>query len=273
MNEAARQKATGKFITLTGGITHYDEAGADTAKTIILIHGYSVPYYIWDNIYDSLLQQGFHVIKYDSFGRGYSDRPEVDYTPAFYRQQLFDLITALEIKKPVTLAGVSFGGAVLADFAAHYPALVDKLILVDPVFNFRHAGFSQFVDNYKLALNHEKQAAGQYSDLKHPERFPGWTDKYKVQMQYKGFRHALISTNFNYPEDSIKNNYRVLYTQHKNILLVWGKDDNTVPFRFSDSLRSILQVKFLPVDDAGHLPFLEQPAIVAPAIISFLKAT
>jgi hypothetical protein len=46
-------------------------------------------------------------------------------------------------------------------------------------------------------------------DFKYPQQFPGWVDKYKVQMQYKGFRHALISTRNNYSKDSIISNYRV----------------------------------------------------------------
>ena len=271
MDEKARNNTTGKFVSLTDGVTHYEDSSTNGGKTIIFIHGFSVPYYIWDNIYDSLLQQGFHVIKYDEFGRGYSDRPNIDYTPEVYRRQLFDLIKALKIKTPVSLAAVSFGGAVAADFTVHYPDLIDKLILVDPVYNFKRAGFSPFIDNYKMALRHEKQASGQYEDFKYPERFPGWADRYKVQMQYEGFRHSLVSTSHHYTEDIIKNNYRLLNEKHKNILLIWGREDQTVPFAFSDSLRTILKTNFLPVNDAGHLPFLEQPAIVNKEIVSFLK--
>ena len=131
LNDAVRKNATGKFVALSDGITHYDEAGADTAKTIVLVHGYSVPAYIWNPVFDSLVKAGFHVIKYDEFGRGYSDRPDVDYSPEFYRKQLFELINVLKPKMPVSLAGVSFGGAIVGDFAVNHPNLVDKLILVD----------------------------------------------------------------------------------------------------------------------------------------------
>jgi hypothetical protein len=74
MNETARKNASGKFIQLTAGITHYEEDGADSSKVVILVHGFSVPYHIWDGTYDSLVQAGFHVIRYDEFGRGFSDR-------------------------------------------------------------------------------------------------------------------------------------------------------------------------------------------------------
>jgi pimeloyl-ACP methyl ester carboxylesterase len=271
MNEAARKNASGKFIQLTGGITHYEQGGADSAKAVILVHGFSVPYHIWDGTYDSLVQAGFHVIRYDELGRGFSDRPDVDYDPVLYRTQLHDLITSLKLQTPVSLAGVSFGGAVVSDFVVHYPQLIDKIILVDPVYSFGKIDAPEIIANYKMAIEHEKQASGQLEDFKYPEQFPGWVDKYKVQMQYKGFRHALISTRNNYSKDSIISNYQVLGSLRKKILLIWGREDQTVPFEFSDSLRKILPVEFFPVDDARHLPYLEKPLLVNQKIISFLK--
>ena len=271
MNETARKNIGGQFIKLTGGITHYQSDGADTGKTIILVHGFSVPYYIWDGTYDSLAKEGFHVIRYDAFGRGFSDRPNVVYDHTLYRTQLFDLITSLKLQTPVSLAGVSFGGAVVADFAVHYPQLIDKIILLDPVYAFGNMDDPEIIANYKMAINHEKQATGQLEDFKYPERFPAWVDKYKVQMKYKGFRHALISTRNNYSKDTIISNYQILGSLRKKILLIWGREDETVPFQYSDSLRKILTADFFPVDDVRHLPYLEKPALVNQKIISFLK--
>jgi pimeloyl-ACP methyl ester carboxylesterase len=57
----------------------------------------------------------------------------------------------------------------------------------------------------------------------------------------------------------------------KKILLIWGKEDQTIPFHFSDSVRKRVEVDFFPVDDARHLPHLEKPALVNQKIISFLK--
>ena len=271
MNAAARKNIGGQFIELTGGITHYESGGVDTGKVIILVHGFSVPYYIWNGTYDSLIKAGFHVIRYDDFGRGFSDRLNNVYDPVLYRTQLHDLITSLKLQTPVSLAGVSFGGAIVSDFAAHYPQLVDKIILIDPVYRFGKIDAPEMIANYKMAIDHEKQAKGQLDDFKYPEQFPGWVDKYKVQMQYKGFRHALISTRNNYSPDTIISNYKALGGLQKKILLIWGREDQTVPFQYSDSLRKIVPVDFFPVDDARHLPYLEKPTLVNQKIISFLK--
>ena len=271
MNDEARKNVPGQFIKLTDGITHYESGGPDTGRSVILVHGFSVPYYIWDATYDSLVQNGLHVIRYDLFGRGYSDRPNVKYDLAFYRKQLYDLIISLKLKTPVNLAGLSFGGPVVTDFAVNHPGLVDKLILVDPVYFGTSLDKSEFVANYEMALNHQKQASGQLEDVKYPDKFPGWVDKYKVQMQYKGFRHALISTRKHCFGDLTVLNYKRLDSLKKKVLLIWGKEDITVPFHFSDSLKKILSRDFLAVDDARHLPHLEKPELVNQKIISFLK--
>lgn len=90
-------------------------------------------------------------------------------------------------------------------------------------------------------------------------------------MKYKGFRHALISTMMNYPGDSIIANYRKIETLQKKVLLIWGKEDQTVTYDFSDSLKQQLHVDFLSVEDSRHLPHLEKPLLVNQKIISFLK--
>ena len=81
----------------------------------------------------------------------------------------------------------------------------------------------------------------------------------------------MISTRNNYSADSIISNYHMLSGLQKKILLIWGREDETVSFQYSDSLRKILPVDFFPVDDARHLPYLEKPALVNQKILSFMK--
>ena len=71
----------------------------------------------------------------------------------------------------------------------------------------------------------------------------------------------------------IISNYDQLGSLQKKVLLIWGKEDLSVPFRFSDSIRKRVSVDFFPVEDARHLPHLEKPQLVNQKIISFLKET
>jgi pimeloyl-ACP methyl ester carboxylesterase len=269
----ARKNVEGSFIQLSDGITHYELAGPDTGKLIVLVHGFSVPYYIWDSTFSKLVQEGFRVLRYDEFGRGYSDRPGKKYSASLYRQQLYELLAKLHMNAVYAIAGLSFGGPVVTDFVIHYPRMVSKVILIDPAYpgDF-DISWPESIVRYQMAVSPGDRVNGQWTDLKYPAHFPQWGEQYKVQMQYKGFRDALVSTFFYYaPEGGIRENYKALDSLHKPVLLVWGKEDKTVPYKFSDSLRMILRTEYLPVEDAAHLPQMEKPALVNEKIISFLN--
>src|SRR5258706_14523512 len=79
LGAAARSRAPGRFVALGDGMTHYDVSGPDSGQRVVLVHGFSTPYYIWDSTVAALAAAGFRVARYDEFGRGYSDRPVVDY--------------------------------------------------------------------------------------------------------------------------------------------------------------------------------------------------
>jgi pimeloyl-ACP methyl ester carboxylesterase len=244
--------------------------GPDTGRVVILAHGFSVPYYIWDGTYEYLVKQGFRVLRYDMFGRGYSDRPDVVYDQGVYQKQLLDLITQLHLKTPVSIAGVSFGGLVVTSFACKYPEMISKVILVDPVYASAKPDGPEFYARYKEATHPDDRINGQLSDFKYPQRHPGWTDKYRVQMQYKGFRNAIVSTQYHIAYNG-KSTNACLNAAHKPVLLIWGKSDHTLPIKYSDSIRSVLKVEFFPVDDAAHLPHIEQADKVNTKIAAFLR--
>ena len=89
LNEATRASAPGSFVQLSDGCTHYelgnsllpagapfgDNKGKGVRAPVVLVHGFSVPYFIWDPTFEFLTKSGFRVLRYDLFGRGYSDRP------------------------------------------------------------------------------------------------------------------------------------------------------------------------------------------------------
>jgi pimeloyl-ACP methyl ester carboxylesterase len=56
----------------------------------VLIPGFSVPYVIWDPTFEDLVEKGFRVLRYDLFGRGYSDRPDAIYDLELFDRQLMN---------------------------------------------------------------------------------------------------------------------------------------------------------------------------------------
>ena len=98
------------FVSLSEGVTYYRLANGETCTTAdVLVHGFSVPSYIWDPTYDFLASKGRCVVTLDLYGRGFSDNPDVAYTDELFATQVLDLLDHLKIKK-ATLLGLSNGG-------------------------------------------------------------------------------------------------------------------------------------------------------------------
>ena len=85
----------GEFIQLPDGVTYYQLEVSANGPLVILVHGFSVPYFIWDPTFEALLEANFRVLRYDLFGRGYSDRPLIKNDLALFNRQLVNLLEAL----------------------------------------------------------------------------------------------------------------------------------------------------------------------------------
>jgi pimeloyl-ACP methyl ester carboxylesterase len=133
LDEKARASLSGSFVKLTDGFTWYELGGPQGGRPIVLIHGYSIPSFLWDDTFKALSAAGFRVLRYDMFGRGFSDQPKATYNAALFERQLLDLLGALQIKGPVDLAAVSMGGIVAMDFAVKHPEMVRKAALISPM--------------------------------------------------------------------------------------------------------------------------------------------
>src|SRR5215207_2031735 len=137
LDDRARAGVAGRFVRLTDGVTHYEIAGPDTGRAVVLAAGFSVPAYIWDSLFFRLADSGVRVVRYDYFGRGWSDRPEAMYDQEFFVRQLRELLDSLHLAQPIDLAGLSFGGAVVTSFAVAHPERVHSLMYFDPSINTR----------------------------------------------------------------------------------------------------------------------------------------
>jgi len=277
ITDAVRRKATGSFVHLSDGLTHYELAGTESGRTVVLIHGFSVPYYLWDHTFDPVVKAGFRVLRYDLYGRGFSDRPHVHYNADLYDRQLLELLTALHLETPVELVGSSMGGPIAVTFAARHPERVRALALLDP----GHWPGEPMPWQISTPVVGEYWACvqlvpslpdGQKGDFRHPERYPDYFAKYAEQMRYKGFRRALLSTLRDYLTFNVRADFRRVGESHKPVFLLWGKLDKDVPFEVSkDVLGEIPQAEFHPMEDAAHVGFYESPDEVNPMLVEFLN--
>src|SRR5512143_396463 len=110
LNDDTRRLTGGSFVPLSDGVTHYELSNNTREQTVVLVHGFSVPYFIFDPTFHFLSQHGFRVLRYDLFGRGFSDRPDTKYNIDLFVRQLTELLDALRLSPPLNLIGLSMGG-------------------------------------------------------------------------------------------------------------------------------------------------------------------
>jgi pimeloyl-ACP methyl ester carboxylesterase len=278
LDETTRGLLKSDFITLEQGTVHYEYAGKNEQPLVVLVHGFSTPAYIWDPTYQSLINAGFRVLRFDLYGRGTSDRPKVDYELDLFVRQLALLIDALQIKGPFHLVGLSMGGPIATAYSNQYPDSVHSLTLIDPlvsnifqsgIFPLNIKGIGEiFMALVAAPFILPKSQAG---DFHHPEAFPDWQNHYKDQMQYKGFRRAILSTMRCMSKTETIQEYQNFGQMGFPTLILWGEEDQTISAEDINLLRKLIpHHHFHAIQDAGHIPHYEKAEVVNPILIDFL---
>ncbi len=277
LDDSVRASAPGKFARLSDGYTHYELGGPESGRRVVLAAGFSVPYYIWDPTFKALTDTGFRVLRYDYYGRGLSDRPDIPYSDEMYVRQLDELLAAAGITAPFDLIGISFGGSFITSFADKHPERVRSLVYFDPSMR-RPYGVSMIESipplwNYLTAvLDEEYWAASQLGDFLHPEKFSDWPARYREQTKYRGFRRARLSELVTNAQADQSSQLKRVGEHARPVLVIWGKQDKTVYFEDSEWFMKLFpEGRLVAVEGAAHLPQWEQPDVVHSELIEFLQ--
>lgn len=122
---------TDLYVPVADGVRlHVRHWPATAGRPFLLVHGLSSNARLWDETAAHLVQAGHPVYAVDQRSHGESDAPESGYDTATAAADLAALVAELELPAAV-VAGQSWGGNVVVRLAAHHPATVAALALVD----------------------------------------------------------------------------------------------------------------------------------------------
>jgi pimeloyl-ACP methyl ester carboxylesterase len=269
------------FTTVEGVRVHYQEAGAEPAPPVILIHGFISSNLVWSPVLLSLAKKGFRVIAPDLPGYGYSDKPsDARYTIAEQARAVIGLMDQLQIKKAMVVGG-SYGGAIAATMALDYPDRVEKLILVGAVSN----------DDAKKKFLMRVSCLPLIGDIATP-LFLGsrWILRKRMREMYRRMqkpindrmiaaRHhllatanthrAMIRTARAWSANRIEREASLI---RQPTMLVWGDADDHIPLANAFRLRdTIPNAKLIVFRNCGHIPPAEHPEKFVEAVAGFCK--
>lgn len=173
---------------------------------------------------------------------------------------LQDFVTSLDLP-PFVLIGHSFGGAVAATYALRCPAQVQALILIST------GGTLHMAPKLREILRQ-----GDYAELNRYTYGPGTGQKLLARGE-KMFRSVPLRVF--YADLEACEHYDALQ-QLKQItvptLIICGEQDRITPPRLSRQMAErISGAELCLLDNCGHMPILEQPAVVNEKISSFVR--
>ncbi len=276
LDDAARKLLPGSFIHLSKGYAHYEWKGPPRGRVVVFVHGFTMPYFIFNQVAADLNARGFRTLQFDLYGRGFSDRPQVDYNPDLFDTQIKDLLDALHVKGPVFLTGTSMGGLVSATFAVRHPDRVSRLVLIAPAglpieipFSGKLARLPGVGEYLMATIGARLIQKGTLTSF-YGVPAEDFINRYKEAARYRGYKRAILSSLRNMPLESAQAIFESLGRGKIPVLLIWGKQDRVVSFSLSEQAVKLMpRADLRPLDGAGHVPHYEFPERVSPLLTKF----
>jgi len=259
------------YVEVDGGRLYYEVAG--TGPPLVLLHAFTLDTRMWDDQVDALAPE-FRVIRYDARGFGRSSVPEPG-RPYSHVDDLLALTRKLDANKP-HLVGASMGGRFALDFVVSKPDAARSLTVVGGVIDGWQWS-KAWLDAYRPVVEAGRRgdvAAAKAAWLALPLFAPA-REKPAVAARlsrmvadYSGwhFTHADPERRISPPAAAQLGRVRV-----PTVAIVGDRDLPDFQRMGETIERQVANARRLGVAGAGHLPNMEVPDVVTPALRSFLS--
>jgi pimeloyl-ACP methyl ester carboxylesterase len=259
-----------KTIPIFGQTIHYWDVGS--GPVVVLVHGLGSSKEDWLSVIGPL-SRNHRLLIPDQIGFGHSDKPLVSYSVQTFVDFLDEFLRQMKVEK-ASLVGESMGGWVSAMYVTEISgtdrvSVVDKLVLADA------AGLKEqtpTIPDFSASL----QSSGRL--LKSLFYDSSWVNDDRLR---QSFAHRLAA-NDGYTIQSFLNNpalaSELLDDKLSKIrvptLVVWGKQDQIVPFSSGEKYAAgIPGARLVAFDKCGHIPKAEKTADFVAAVVAFLDTS
>jgi 3-oxoadipate enol-lactonase len=256
------------FIRLGSHLHHVQIDGPADGAPVIFANSLGADLRIWDEVVRPLTGR-LRTIRYDMRGHGLTPAPEPPYSIGHLAEDLEHLIDALQISR-ATICGISVGGQVALQVAHDRPHQVQGLILCDTSYRIGapemwrqrmaaviEGGMPAISDAVISRWFSETYRASQ------PDEAAGY--RYMLERStvagYTGVCAALRDADL----ESVARRVRC------PTLVLCGDQDQATPPEVNTALADAIPgAHFASIAGAGHLPCVEQPAILSSHVASFV---
>lgn len=260
-------------VNVYGQYIHYAEVG--NGPPIILLHGLWGGLNEWQPVIEPLAED-HRVIVMDFIGFHGSDKPDVQYHNALLSQFLAGFIEALELRD-VILMGHAMGANAATYTAFHHPGNIGGLILVDGA-GYRNPDrdISQPLSEGMLRFRRVATGSSLASTRGLLERRV--VNKNRVTDEWVEAAYAMWVNSAAAIGDMLLEGGDLTEEEMQQIklptLVIWGADDEVFSPDNAQRLANDIEGSVVRmIDNAGHLPQIEQPDAFLDAVLPFLINT
>ena len=271
MNDKVRKNASGQFVKLTDGITHYEWFGPSNAPVIVCIHGLTTPAFVWNGLVQDLVQLGYRVLVYDLYGRGFSDRPTGLHNRAFFLRQLNQLLESQNVSQDITVFGFSLGGAIATAFASSRSCDIRQLVLIAPAgVKMKGVHFIRSImrtfglgDWFVRSIYRWLHRRGTENERSLSSSVPNIVDRQQQELDYQGFCPAILSSFRGMVGENQDTDHKLISQFQIPTLVILGDSDKIIPPSVGQQLNewnSNTHIAF--IQGAGHgIPYTHSKQI------------
>jgi len=267
------------FVELAAGVTHYELSGPEDAPIVVLVHGLTSPMYVWDPQVEPLHEAGYRVLRYDNYGRGLSDRPNVRYDADLYISQLHGLLDAVAPGQPVVPIGLSMGGAIVVNFVDRHPERVAGYGLIAPAgLPYEKPAITRMlrwpcvVDVLAaLPIADTLVLAGAKRSANDEAARQAIVERIEPQMKYAGYGRAVGRSLRDFVALDMTPAYTRVGRRGLPALVLWGTDDRLVPAALADRAAELMpRARVERLQGGSHTLSFEEPDWTNARIIEWL---
>jgi len=269
----------GEYAQLSAGKVRYEIAGPTNTELVVLIHGLIGHMHVWDHQFKFLIEKGYRVLRFDLYGRGFSERVKGEHGSELFMSQISDLVKYLNIKEKFHLVGLSMGGAVSVRFASHHPEKIKSIFLVDcygiPTPNdlgIRAAQIRGVADALIGIFGGPILKRAPIKGIFYKKKHSGFAKWFSAPLAIKGSKRALLSTLRHFMLENHVPYYERLNKLDIPKLILWGKEDQVLPFEYGKRIQALMpNARFEVFEKCGHIPQYEEPEKFNQLFLTFLK--
>ena len=258
-----------KFARVNRIVLHYQVIGDASRPTLVFSNSLGTDFRIWDEVV-SRLRDRYRMVLYDKRGHGLSEATPAPYALSDHVDDLGALLDHLDIKR-AAIVGLSVGGLIAQGLAAKRPDLVAALVLADTAHRIgTEARWDERIDTVT-----EKGIAAIADGVLRTWFTPAFHAHGNPDLV--GFHTMLIRTSLDgylgtcaaLRDADLTESTRAL--DLPVLCIVGDQDGSTSPALVRSMADLIGGAQFQIVENAGHLPNVEQPQAFKDLILAFLE--